>query len=103
MELKRGASFDLVLVLPDTTPVGTFVGFVPTCQVRDFSDRLVASVDAQWVDPETTMAIALQAADTSAWRIGQTVFDVSLRRESPLTIVPSSTLVLDIVAKVTRP
>ena len=103
MNLKRGASFDLVLILPDTTPVGTFVGFVPTCQVRDFADRLVASVAAQWVDPETTMAIALQAADTSAWRVGQTVFDVSLRRESPLTIVPSSTLVLNIVEKVTRP
>lgn len=103
MEHKRGATFDLVLLLPDTTVPGSFIGFVPACQIRDFSDRLVASVEAQWVDPDTTMAIALHAADTSNWRIGQTVFDVSLRRESPLTVIPSSTLVLNIVEKVTRP
>lgn len=103
MEHKRGATFDLILMLDEATPVGSFVGFVPTCQVRDWDDRLIAGVEAQWVDPDTTMAIALHAADTSMWRVGAAMFDVSLRRESPLSIIPSSTLALSIVEKVTRP
>lgn len=103
MEHKRGATFDLILMLPDTTTPGTFVGYVPTCQVRDWDGRLIADVDAQWVDPDTTMAIALHAGETPQWRVGAAMFDVSLRRESPLSIIPSSTLSLSIVEKVTRP
>lgn len=103
MEHKRGATFDLILTLPEDTAPGSFVGYVPTCQIRDWEDRLIAGVEAQWVDPDTTMAIALHAADTSAWRVGAAMFDVSLRRESPLSIIPSSTLSLNIVEKVTRP
>ena len=102
MEHKRGATFDLILMLDEAIPEGSFVGYVPTCQVRDWDDRLIAGVEAQWVDPDTTKAIALHAADTSAWRVGAAVFDVSLRRESPLSIIPSSTLALSIVEKVTR-
>jgi hypothetical protein len=103
MEHKRGATFDLILLLDAAIPEGSFVDYVPTCQLRDFDYRLIASVQAGWVDPLTTMAIALHEADTSAWRIGTAMFDVSLRRESPLSIIPSSTLSMSIVEKVTRP
>jgi hypothetical protein len=103
MEHKRGATFDYVVILPEWLEPGTFVGFVPTCQLRDFASRLIAQVPIEWVDPLTTMSLSLQVADTSIWRIGPAVFDISLRREDPVAVIPTSTLLFNIVEKVTRP
>jgi len=103
MEHKRGATFDYVVILPDWLESGTFVGFVPTCQLRDFAGRLIAAVPVEWIDPLTTMSLALQVEDTSNWRIGPAVFDISLRREDPVAVIPTSTLLFNIVEKVTRP
>ncbi len=103
MEHKRGATFDYVVILPEWLEPGTFLGFVPTCQLRDFAGRLIEQISIEWIDPLTTMSLALQVVDTSTWRLGPAVFDISLRREDPLAIVPTSTLLFHIVEKVTRP
>lgn len=103
MEHKRGDTFDYVAILPDTVPEGSFVDFLPTAQIRDFADRLVANVECAWVDPVTTMSISLHVTDTSAWRLGPVSMDIQLKRPSDGVVRSTKTLNFAIVEDVTRP
>ncbi len=102
MKHKRGDTFDFIVLLPESV-VGDFVGYVPTCQIRDMQDVLISDVVTDWVDPDTAAAVSLQVAETQAWPIGPAVFDIQFRRESDQNTISTWPKVLHIVADVTRP
>lgn len=101
MKHKRGDTFSVLVTLEGAA--GEFIGYVPTCQIRDMQDVLIAEVAAAWVDPDTAATVSLQVADTSAWPIGPAVFDIQFNRVSPADTQSTWAKVLHIVADVTRP
>lgn len=101
MKHKRGDTFDFIVLLPESV-VGDFVGYVPTCQIRDMQDTLIADVVTAWVDPDTAASVSLHVTDTQAWPLGAAVFDIEFTRTSPADVVSTWSKVLHIVADVTR-
>ena len=60
--LARGASLDIVLRIPVGFADGYLAGWVPTSQIRTLSDQLIATLNASWVDPDTTRYLRLRCA-----------------------------------------
>lgn len=103
MKHKRGDTFNYIVTLPESLPDGYFFGYVPTCQIRDLQDALIADVDTAWIDPVTTRNVSLHVASTQTWPIGTAVFDIQFKRASDNDIRSTWTRRLSIVADVTRP
>lgn len=76
--IVRGATLDIAMRMPDGFPDGHLAGWVPTSQIRTTSGQLIATLDAQWVDPLTTRYLRLRHADTSDWPVVPAVFDIRL-------------------------
>lgn len=76
--LARGASLDIVLRIPVGFADGYLAGWVPTSQIRTLSDQLIATLNASWVDPDTTRYLRLRCDDTGDWPVGLAVFDIRL-------------------------
>jgi len=70
-----GATFDYVLSLNGVEPT-EFVNWTTECQMRDFSGKLLAIVESQWINPAAPVALALFEIDTSKWRPGVALMDV---------------------------
>lgn len=102
MKHKRGDTFSYLVMLPESI-WSDFIDFVPTCQIRDMQDGLIADVVTEWVDPLSATTISLHVADTSAWPIGQAVWDIQFLRESDQETASTQSKILHIVADVTRP
>lgn len=103
MEHIRGDTFDYVAIMDATIPDGAFVGFVPSCQLRDPYGNLIDDVVTTWVDPLTTRSIGLHVTDTSEWKIGPAVYDIQLRRTSDGYTRSTHKGTFDIIEDVTRP
>lgn len=101
MKHKRGDTFSVLVLLESAA--GLFVGYTPTCQIRDMQDALISDVVTTWVDPDTAASVSLEVADTSLWPIGPAVFDIQFHRASPADTQSTWSKVLHIVADVTRP
>lgn len=71
-----GATFDYVLHLNGVGDT-EFVNWTTECQLRDFSGKLLAVVESQWVDPAAPVSLALFTLDTSKWRPGVAMLDVA--------------------------
>lgn len=95
MEHKRGDTFEYAAVLPSDE----FTDWMPTCQVRDGSDRLIAQVSTSWTS-ET--ALNLLVSDTSTWPLGYARFDIRLARASDGYVRTTSPVEFTIVETVTR-
>jgi hypothetical protein len=76
--LPRGATLDMLARIPDRFADGQFAGWQPASQLRSHTDELIATLDVQWVDPLTTRMLRLRHGDTSAWPIGNALFDICL-------------------------
>lgn len=78
LELPRGASLDLLIRIPRVLADGFFVGWTVTSQLRgDKNSQFVAELEPEWTDPPTTRVLRLRnAAETSAWPVGEAWFDV---------------------------
>ena len=96
MEHKRGDTFEYAAVLPSDE----FADWVPTCQVRDGSDQLIANVAATWT---SDTAINLLVADTSNWKLGSARFDIRLERPADGYVRTTNPVDFTIVETVTRP
>lgn len=70
-----GNTFDYVLSLTDIDPAD-FVGWTLLCQMRNASGQLIDTIDAQWVDPATPIAIALFKLDTNGWKPGPATMNI---------------------------
>lgn len=103
MKHKRGDTFNYVAVLPDTVADGEFADRVPTCQIRDVLDRLVADVVIDWIDPVTARSLSLHVADTADWVLGKSFFDIQFTRTSDGDVRSTDTMRLDIIEDITRP
>lgn len=103
MEHIRGDTFDYVAIMDATIPDGAFVGFVPTCQLRDLQGKLISDVVTAWVDPATTRSISLHVTDTQGWKIGPALYDIQFRRTSDGYVRSTHKGVFDIIEDVTRP
>lgn len=104
MEHKRGDSFDYLATIPESYPDGFFTGWEVKAQVRDArSGALVADLDVQWGDPQTTRHVKLLKIDTSSWSLGQMEFDIQFRRASDGYTLSSSTVNFQVVKDVTKP
>lgn len=103
MKHKRGDTFNYIVTLPASIPDGYFLDYVPTCQIRDLQDALIADVVTAWIDSVTTRNVSLHVSSTSAWPIGDAVFDIQFKRASDNDIQSTWTRRFAIVADVTRP
>lgn len=103
MKHIRGDTFNYIATLPESIPDGYFVDYVPTCQIRDLQDVLIADAVTTWVDPLTTRNVGLHVGTTSAWPIGQAVFDIQFKRASDGDTQSTWPRRFTIVADVTRP
>lgn len=99
---KRGASFDVLVTIPTQFADGYFADYTPTSQVRTNDGTLVASLTCAWVDAVTTRALRLTCLDTSAWPVGNALFDVRFKRASDGHVIPSSTAQLIVVKNITQ-
>lgn len=99
----RGDTFNYIVTLPSYIPDGYFFGYVPTCQIRDLNDVLIADAVTEWVDPVTTRSIGLHVSSTSAWPVGGAVYDVQFHRVSDNDTQSTRKRRFTIVADVTRP
>lgn len=77
--ITAGASFDVLVRIPDRFADGHFAGWVPSSQVRSDKDELIASLDVEWADPATARVLRLRKLDTSAWAICAARFDICLQ------------------------
>lgn len=102
MKHKRGDTFSYLVLLPESV-WGDFIDFVPTCQIRDMQDNLIADVVTAWVDPLAATTVSLNVADTDTWPITQAVWDIQFRRVSDGATDSTWSKILHIVADVTRP
>ena len=96
-----GATLDIAVRIPDGFADGYFAGWVPTAQLRTYSDVLIATLDAQWVDAADTRYIRLRAPDTSGWPQGPAQFDVRLTSPAGVRL-QTTTATLPITIGVTR-
>ena len=101
MKHKRGDTFDFIVSLEEAA--GDFIGYVPTCQIRDLQDNLISDVVTEWVDPDTAANVSLHVTDTSAWPITTAMWDIQFHRASPADTQSTWSKVLHIVLDVTRP
>lgn len=76
--LKRGASFDLKVRIPSKFADGHFAGWGLQSAVRTPNGGLIATLNAEWVDPVVARFVHLQCLDTRAWPVGDAEFDVVL-------------------------
>ena len=99
---KQGDSLDLLAAIPAQFADGFFIGWTVAAQLRFAkTDALVAVLDAQWTDPDTTRTLRLQCLDTGQWPIGRNDFDVQLVRPDGYT-TSTSTMTIFVVKDVTR-
>lgn len=96
MEHKRGDTFEYAAVLPDDD----LADWVPTCQIRDGSDNLIANVVTTWT---SSRALNLLVLDTSSWKLGSARFDVRFQRASDGFVRTTTPVDFTIVDVVTRP
>lgn len=96
MEHKRGDTFEYAAVLPSDE----FADWVPTCQVRDGNQGLIAQVETSWT---SASAINLRVVDTSQWKLGAARFDIRLQRPSDGYVRTTSPIEFTIVETVTLP
>lgn len=95
MEHKRGDTFEYAAVLPSDE----FADWVPTCQVRDGSDQLIANVT---VDRVSSTTLHLLVLDTSNWKLGSARFDICLQRPVDGYVLHTDPIEFTIVETVTR-
>lgn len=99
----RGDTFDYLVTFEESVPDGSFVDFVPTCQIRDMRGKLIDDVVADWVDPVTTRSVSLHVSDTSAWKAESAVFDIQFTRPSDSYVRSTFRKQFEITEDVTRP
>ena len=100
--IVRGATLDMLARIPYDFADGYFAGWVPTSQLRNHTDVLIATLDVQWVDAVTTRMLRLKCADTSAWQVGPALFDVCLTAPDGMRLYTTAQR-LSITTGVTRP
>lgn len=103
MKHTRGDTFNYIVTLESNIPDGYFSEYVPTCQIRDLQDAVIADVVTSWVDQVTARNVSLHVSATSAWPVGQAVFDVQFKRASDGDTQSTWPRRFTIVADVTRP
>lgn len=100
---KRGDSFSRLIDLPAELPDGHFVGWAPSCQVRDGNNTLLSDLTCDWVDAETTRQLRVKTIVTTHWPVGQAEMDVQFVRSSDGWTVSTNTHKFSIIRDATKP
>lgn len=106
MQHKRGDSFDLLANMPSSLGDGFFVGWDVSAQIRTLRyDKFIASLECEWVDPQTTRILRVQKISTETWALGEAIMDIQFTdpRQTPPYVISTSNLVVDITRDVTLP
>lgn len=79
---KRGSSFHLTLVVPDSFPDGHFTAYRLHSQLRRYRHTqpsgLIATLACNWVDPIRTRELVITHEATADWPLGPAELDVRL-------------------------
>lgn len=104
---KRGDTFDLVWVLPDSIADGEMVGWTGACQIRSSRSDLIATLTFSWVDEPTRRVYRVFALETESWPVASAHaphrLDVQFTRTSDGYVRSTPTTTVEIVDDVTRP
>jgi hypothetical protein len=102
---KRGADFNVTMLLPSWVTAGHFAGYTGSAQIRRLQDEsvegLISTIDFEWLDPEDARAFRLSKSDTQAWPVGLAELDVMFTGPEDQKIV-SETVMIKIVRNITR-
>jgi hypothetical protein len=106
MQHKRGDSFDFLASIPPSLVDGYFAGWKVNAQIRTLKyDKLVDTLECEWVDPAVTRTLRLQKMETESWPVGEAIMDVQFTdpRQVPPYVISTTSQKLDIVRDVTSP
>ncbi len=104
---KRGATFKVLLELPESFALDYFEGWEPRSQIRrrghDGDKGYISDLDFAWVDEGVSRQFTLAVENTEYWPLGEAEVDVVFTSPSPdYFVVTSSTIYFDIKRNITR-
>jgi hypothetical protein len=104
MQLKRGDTCDLLLLMPEADfPDGYFLLWDVASQIRTPRGKLIADFDVSWAAPaEDTRTLRLFNDATEGWPVGEQEIDVQFTRQSDGFVRSTATILIEIVRDVTQ-
>lgn len=105
-EFKRGATFMVVMNLPESVPLNYFDGWNPEAQIRkannDNQSGFIDDLTFEWADIETSRQFTLTCEDTSKWPVGAAEIDVKFTSMTNGRVATTKTVKLNITRNITK-
>lgn len=105
IQIKQGATFDEILILPEEDfPDGFFLLWDVSSQVRTTKGTILADVTPTWEDPAaSTRYLRIQYLDTTSWPLERVELDVRFVRQSDGFVIYSEIELIEVLKRVTIP